>query len=135
MIRIAILKKENDELHMKAFSAEGVEDAKTAACEWVAKNQERNDDMKIVYPDICLAVIEYFITHNAVCADPPVVHSRVLSDEDRKFLTDILISMEDSIRTPCCGMGQHPAAVSTTNAIQKLEERRDEKKPRTRRQQ
>jgi hypothetical protein len=125
MIRIAMLKKANDELHMKAFFAEDVNDAQTAACEWVTKNQECSDDMKIVYPDICLAVVEYFITHNAVCSDPPVVHSRTLSDEDRQFLADVLVNMED-IRTPSCGCGQHPNAVSPADAIKKLEDLRDE---------
>jgi len=112
-------------LHMKAFFAEDVEDAQTAACEWGAKNQERNDDMKIVYPDICLLVVDYFITHDAVCADPPVVHSRELSDADREFLAGCLISFED-LRIPCCGQGQHPDAVPIDDAIKRLEDLRNE---------
>jgi hypothetical protein len=93
-IRIAMIRKPDDTLLIKSFVAEDLEDAQQAACNWVAKNFSRDDDMRIMYPEYFLPVAEDFVTTHAERADVPVVHSRVLSEKDREFLAGCLISSE-----------------------------------------
>lgn len=128
MIRIALIKNLSNELLIKSFFAEDVEDAQNAAANWVAKDLQRDEDFKIVYPELCYLVVDHYVTHDSTCADPPVVHSRVISDEDREFLAGCLISFED-LRVPCCGQGQHPNATPIDEAVKRLEDLRDEEKP------
>jgi hypothetical protein len=93
-IRIAMIRKPDDTLLIKSFVAEDLEDAQQAACNWVAKNFSRDDDMRIMYPEYFLPVAEDYVTTHAERADTPVVHSRVLSEDDREFLTGCRISSE-----------------------------------------
>jgi hypothetical protein len=124
MIRIAMIKNLKSELLIKAFFAEDVEDAQSAAADWVAKNLGRDEDFKIVYPELCYLVVDHYVVHDATCANPPVVHSHVLSNEDREFLTGCLIRWED-LGIQCCGQGQHPNVVPVDEVIKKLEDLRD----------
>lgn len=94
VIRIAMVRKADDSLHIKAFIAQDLEDAQEAALRWVAKHFGCGDDMRIMYPEYFYPVAEHFITTYAERADVPVVHSRVLSAEDREFLAGCLISTE-----------------------------------------
>lgn len=127
MIRVASIKKPDNTLLIKAFAAADVDDAQQAAVDWVSKHLERDDEMRIDFPEFFLLVAEFFVHHNAEKSDVPVVHSRIISDEDRAFLAGCLISFED-LRIPCCGQDQHPNVMPVDEAIKRLEDLRDKDK-------
>lgn len=125
LIRIAMVKTPSNELRVKAFCAQDFEDAEQAAKDWIATIIGNGDDIKIVNFDYVSPVIEYFVEHYFETVNVPVVFSRVLSDEDIAFLVACGINMEELLM-PCCGMGQHPNAVSPDDAIKKFEKLREE---------
>ena len=92
--RVAMIRKSDDSLCIKSFTAASFDDAHEAALRWVAKKLADGDDIRVLDAEYFLPVAEHFIETHAERADVPVVHSRVLSEQDREFLAGCLISTE-----------------------------------------